>query len=185
MAGESGFAALADGEVRPVESSAPAVRWRVAATPTIEDDPEARFSRQFAAEWLALLFGLIVVGLVMAGSLLRAYESRDAMERDRLRVQARVVEANVGQQIEGMSRALATVRDDYRATPVGIVPTTLSQRMKALSDSIPGVRSMALLATTVPSASSSAIERTPGIASLSAFMRCESVVGTMPAGVAR
>ena len=145
MAGESGFAALADGEVRPVESSAPAVRWRVAATPTIEDDPEARFSRQFAAEWLALLLGLIVVGLLMGWSLLKAYEGRDATERDRLRVQARVVDANVGQQIDGMSHALTTIRDDYRTTPVGIVPTTLSERMKALSDAIPGVRSMALL----------------------------------------
>ena len=146
MAGESGFAALADGELRAVEVSAPPVaRWRVAATPTVEDDSEARFSRQFAAEWLALLFGLAVVGVLIAWSLLKAHEARDATERDRLRVQARVVEANVGQQIEGMSHALATVRDDYRATPVGIVPTVLSQRMKALSDAIPGVRSMALL----------------------------------------
>ena len=145
MAGESGFAALADGELPPVEVASPVVRWRVAATPAIEDDLDARFSRQFAAEWLALLFGLAVVGILIAWSLLKAHEARDATERDRLHVQARVVEANVGQQIEGLSHALATVRDDYRASAVGSVPSVLSQRMKALSDAIPGVRSMALL----------------------------------------
>jgi C4-dicarboxylate-specific signal transduction histidine kinase len=77
--------------------------------------------------------------------LLKAHESLDATERDRLRVQARVVEDNVGQHLEGMNRALATVRDDFLATPVHSVSTLLSVRMKALSDAIPGVRSMALL----------------------------------------
>ena len=116
MAGQSGFAALADRALPPVEVPSPVARGRVAATVTADDDLEARFSRQFAAEWLALLFGLVVVGVLIAWSLLKAHEARDATERDRLQVQARVVEANVGQQIEGMSRALATVRDDYRAT---------------------------------------------------------------------
>ena len=145
MAGESGFALLAGGEMRPAEVPAPVSRWRVAATPPVDDDFEGRFARQVTAEWLALLFGLVVVGALIAWSLLKAHETLDATERDRLRVQARVVEENVGQQIEGVSLALASVRDDYRATPVGIVPTTLSERMKALSDAIPGVRSMALL----------------------------------------
>ncbi len=145
MAGESGFAALAEGELRPVEVAAPVVRWRVAATPSVEDDAEARFSRQFAAEWLALLFALAVVGALIAWSLFKSHEARDATERDRLRVQARVVEDNVGQQIDGMSHALTTIHDAYRATPVGIVPTVLSQRMKELSEAIPVVRSMALL----------------------------------------
>jgi len=142
MAGESGFAALADAAPAP----APA-RWRVAATPLVEDESEGRFARQFAAEWLALLCGLAVVGALIAWSLLKSHEALDATARDRLRVQARVVEASVGQQIEGMSHALATIRDDYRATPVGSVPTVLSERMKALSQAIPGVRSMALLDT--------------------------------------
>ncbi|MBV9892335.1 MAG: PAS domain-containing protein, partial [Rhizobacter sp.] len=145
MAGEPGYAALAAGELRPVEVSAPAARGRVAATPHGAHDSDARFSRQFAAEWLALVLALAVFGALIAWSLFKLHEARDATERDRLRVQARVVEDNVGQQIDGMSHALATIHDAYRATPVGIVPTVLSQRMKELSDAIPVVRSMALL----------------------------------------
>jgi len=149
MGSESGFAALADGALPPVAAPArvPA-SWPLAAPAAAratEDESEARFSRQFTAEWLALLFGLVVVGVLIAWSLLKAHESLDATERDRLRVQARVVEDNVGQHLEGMNRALATVRDDFLATPVHSVSTLLSVRMKALSDAIPGVRSMALL----------------------------------------
>ena len=60
-------------------------------------------------------------------------------------MQARVVDDNVGQQLDGMYRALASVRDEFLATPVHSVSTLLSVRLKALSDAIPGVRSMVLL----------------------------------------
>ena len=146
MGSESGFAALADGGLPPVAAPAPAQpSWPASAAPVVEDESEARFSRQFTAEWLALLFGLAVVGILIAWSLLKAHEALDATERDRLRVQARVVDDNVGQQLQGMNRAIATVRDDYLATPTHSVSTLLSVRMKALADASPGVRSMALL----------------------------------------
>ena len=60
-------------------------------------------------------------------------------------MQARVVDDNVGQQLDGMYRALASVRGEFLATPVYSVSTLLSMRLKALSDAIPGVRSMVLL----------------------------------------
>ena len=111
MGTESGFAALADGDLLPVAAPAPAApSWRAAAAPAVEDDTESRFSRQFTAEWLALLFGLADRRhRSIAWSLLKAHESLDATERDRLRVQARVVDDNVGQQLDGMNRALASV----------------------------------------------------------------------------
>ena len=104
-----------------------------------------RFARQFTTEWIALLFGLAVVGALIGWSLFKAHDAVDATERDRLRVQARVVDDNVGQQLDGMNRALASVRDEFLATPVYSVSTLLSMRLKALSDAIPGVRSMVLL----------------------------------------
>jgi diguanylate cyclase (GGDEF)-like protein/PAS domain S-box-containing protein len=149
MGSESGFAALADGELPPTVAApatpAPAARWPLAAVAAAEDETEARFARQFTAEWLALLSGLVVVGLMIAWSLFRAHALLDANERDRLRVQARVVDDNVGQQLEGINHALAVVGDEFLETPVHSVSTLLSVRMKALSDAIPGVRSMALL----------------------------------------
>ena len=88
---------------------------------------------------------LAVLGALIGWSLFKAHDAVDATERDRLRVQARVVDDNVGQQLDGMYRALASVRGEFLATPVYSVSTLLSVRLKALSDAIPGVRSMVLL----------------------------------------
>jgi diguanylate cyclase (GGDEF)-like protein/PAS domain S-box-containing protein len=121
-------------------------RERVAAGAAAPaDEVDAGFARQFAAEWLALLVGLAIIGALIAWSLFKAHEAVDATERDRLRVQARVVDDNVGQQLDGMSRAMASVRAEYLSTPIHSVSTLISVRLKALSDAIPGVRSMALL----------------------------------------
>ena len=101
--------------------------------------------RPFAAEWLVLALGFAIAGALAGWMLFNAREDVDATERDRLRVQARVVDDNVGVQLDGMNRALASVRDEFMATPVHSVSTLLSLRLKALSDAIPGVRSMVLL----------------------------------------
>jgi diguanylate cyclase (GGDEF)-like protein/PAS domain S-box-containing protein len=142
-----------------VMESAPAPLQHPAATalpvPTrpaggATDEPRAVaaapvFAHPFVAEWLALLVALAVAGAMIGYTLFKAHAAVDATERDRLHVQARVVDDNVGQQLDGMNRALASVREEYLATPVYGVSTTLSPRLKALSDAIPGVRSMALI----------------------------------------
>ncbi|MEO6361930.1 MAG: diguanylate cyclase [Caldimonas sp.] len=102
-------------------------------------------SRQFVAEWIVLALGVVVAGAMIGGSLWKTHDGVDDTERDRLRVQARVVDDNVGQQLDGMNRALASVRGEYLATPVHSVSTLMSTRLKALSDAIPGVRSMVLI----------------------------------------
>ncbi len=102
--------------------------------------------RQFAAEWVALLVGLAIAATLIGYTLVNAYRSVRAIERDRLQVQARVIDENVGQQIGGINRALATVRHDYLAAAgKPAAATTISARLKALSNAIPGVRSMAVL----------------------------------------
>ncbi|MEO8836179.1 MAG: diguanylate cyclase [Caldimonas sp.] len=129
-------------------AAAPALAQRVRKAALAEGDEgehDAALARQFASEWLRLLLALTLIGGLIAWSLFRAHEAVDATERDRLRVQARVVDDNVGQQLDGMNRALASVRGEYLATPIYSVSTLLSTRLKALSDAIPGVRSMVLL----------------------------------------
>ena len=147
MTSDSGVMPLAVGQTSATAHTALSAPWPTPprARDAAEDDDEARFSRQFTAEWLALLFGLVVVGALIGWSLFRAHDALDSTERDRLRVQARVVDGNVAQQLEGMNHALAGLREEFLATPVHSVSTLLSVRMKALSDAIPGVRSMALL----------------------------------------
>ena len=104
-----------------------------------------RFASQFAAEWLALLFGLAIAGALIATALYRAHQSVDLTERDRLRVQSRVIDENVGQQLDGINKALANVRDEAMAMPPGDIARVMSARLRSLSDAIPGVRSMVLL----------------------------------------
>ncbi len=145
--------AVADGE-----SPAPASRARIAPTPPTAEPltPAAALDglatdSQLAArlgritEWLLLVIALGVVGAMIGWSLFKAHDALDATERDRLRGQAHVVDENIGQQLEGVNKALASVRDEFLATPVYGVSTLISVRLKALSDAIPGVRSMVLL----------------------------------------
>ena len=116
MAAESGLASLADGESMPTAAAA-SVPWQAPSAPTADEQSQARFARQFTAEWAALLSGLLVLGALIGWSLFKAHETVDATERDRLRVQARVVDDNVGQQLDGMNGALASVRDEFLSTP--------------------------------------------------------------------
>ncbi|HEX2543105.1 MAG TPA: diguanylate cyclase [Caldimonas sp.] len=99
----------------------------------------------FAAEWLALLFGLALTATLIGWSLFKSYDTVDRTERDRLRVQARVVDDNIGQQLEGINRALANLREEFAATSPHSVSTLISARLKSLSDAIPGVRSMVVM----------------------------------------
>jgi diguanylate cyclase (GGDEF)-like protein/PAS domain S-box-containing protein len=119
----------------------------VAATPAkaAAPDPGLAFARPFAAEWIALLFGLALAATLIGWSLFKSYDAVDRTERDRLSVQARVVDENVGQQLASINRALASVREGFADTPPHSVSTLTSSRLKALSDAIPGIRSMVLL----------------------------------------
>ena len=131
---------------QPAISLAPAVPLTpAAALDGLATDSQlaARLGR--ITEWLLLVIVLGVVGAMIGWSLFKAHDALDATERDRLRGQARVVDENIGQQLEGVNKALVSVRDESLATPVYSVSTLISVRLKALSDAIPGVRSMVLL----------------------------------------
>ncbi|MEO8525789.1 MAG: diguanylate cyclase, partial [Caldimonas sp.] len=103
------------------------------------------FGHHFLSEWLALFAALVLVGGIIGYALARTHVAADTTERDRLQVQARVVDENVGQQLDGINRALVSVREEFLRTPVYSVSSLLSPRLKALSDAIPGVRSMVLI----------------------------------------
>src|ERR1019366_2125440 len=102
-------------------------------------------AHSFVTEWLALVAALAVVGAMVAYSLVKAHQSVNATERDRLQVHARGGDANIGQQLDGITRARVSVRDEFLATPIYSVSSLISMRLKALSDAIPGVRSMIVL----------------------------------------
>jgi diguanylate cyclase (GGDEF)-like protein/PAS domain S-box-containing protein len=105
-----------------------------------------RERRRYRAEWL--LFALVVFSLVAARgyALFRTHTDIEQQESGRLQVQARVISANLLQQIAGVDKALAGVRDDY-FSGVGVpgMQAMTGRRLKALTAALPGVRAMLVL----------------------------------------
>ena len=116
-----------------------------AAAPPAWVPAERTRQSRYANERRLLWAALVALAALACIALYRSHAGIDATEQDRLRVQARVIDENIGQQLEGINRALVSVRDEYPSTPVHGVSTLLSHRLKALSEAIPGVRSMILI----------------------------------------
>ena len=141
MSVDSISAAWAADDFLDLPSRVPATRAKDAPLP----QTGRTLAHPFAAEWLALLSGLTLAATLIGWSLFKSYDTVDLTERDRLHVQARVVDDNIGQQLDGINRALASVRDEFLATPPQGSAALISTRLKLLSDAIPGVRSMVVI----------------------------------------
>ena len=126
----AGLTALDAAPARPSAGAGPAGRTR---------------QSRYANERRLLCAALLALGSLVCAVLYRSHAGIEATEQVRLHGQARVIDENIGQQLDGMNRALASVRDEYSSTPVHSVSTLLSLRLKALSEAIPGVRSMILV----------------------------------------
>ena len=85
--------------------------------PAAADAGRSSLAHHFLVEWLTLVASLVVIGMLIATALFKTHQSVDTAERDRLQVQSRVVDENIGQQLDGMNRALASLRDDFLAAP--------------------------------------------------------------------
>ena len=133
---------FADSRVEPAPEAAPP------AAPAAPAPSRRAPGATFLVERIALAFALLVVGAIVGYALYKTHRATDAAERDRLHAQARVIDENVGQQLDGMNRALASMRDDFLAMPPHQTSTLLSARLKVLSDAIPGVRSMVVIDAT-------------------------------------
>jgi diguanylate cyclase (GGDEF)-like protein/PAS domain S-box-containing protein len=101
--------------------------------------------RRFRVEWLALGGLMFLLGVVLSAALYRERNALGAQESDRLQTQARVVDENLIRQLEGANSALIGVRDELEHAGSGVADATLSDRLKLLSDAMPGVRTMVVL----------------------------------------
>ncbi|OFZ91272.1 MAG: hypothetical protein A2V78_06285 [Betaproteobacteria bacterium RBG_16_64_18] len=93
---------------------------------------------------------LLGTALLILGALVGywVYDERgrvEALERDRLQVQARVIDENLGRQLEGVNNALAGVRNDYSLSNRKSIGPATSRHLKTLADAMPGVRTMSIL----------------------------------------
>jgi diguanylate cyclase (GGDEF)-like protein/PAS domain S-box-containing protein len=104
-------------------------------------------SRRYLAEWLALLLALALAVALIGFELERRRASVGEGERERLAVQARVIDENISQQLDGINKALLSICAEYAQGP-GERPGSSSARLKTLSDAIPGVRNLFMLDAT-------------------------------------
>lgn len=91
-----------------------------------------------------LLLG-VLLGLGAAYAIWDDYHDTLARERDILRSHARVVDDNLAQQLRGIDSALRHMRDTAGTLLQARNAVELSNRLGAMSDSMPGVRSMVVL----------------------------------------
>ncbi len=107
--------------------------------------PHAQSRHTAIREWLWLGAALLAVGSLVGYTAYRDRQEIDTLERERLQVQARVVADNLGRQLEGVSLALAGVRNDLASWDRKRLAELASPRLLALADAMPGVRSMHIL----------------------------------------
>jgi two-component system, cell cycle sensor histidine kinase and response regulator CckA len=98
--------------------------------------------RRYQFEWLLLGVVLLILGALIGDWLYAEHAQIESLERDRLQVQARVIDENLGRQLEGVNYALASIRDDllrWNGETMSVAP---SNRLTVLSDAMPGVRTL-------------------------------------------
>jgi diguanylate cyclase (GGDEF)-like protein/PAS domain S-box-containing protein len=101
--------------------------------------------RRFHAEWLALAALLLVVAAFLGWTLYRDHTSTEAVEGDRLQVQARVIDENLIRQLEGAYKALGGISDESKSLAPARVDSSLTRELKLLTDAMPGISAMLVL----------------------------------------
>ena len=97
-------------------------------------------------QWLLLGAVLLAVGLFGLWNRATEYRELQSEQQDLLEVQAAAVETNLSQLLLGLGAGLRGVRADLPQWSAAVAAPAASRRLKALSDAIPGVQSMLLLA---------------------------------------
>ncbi|APW43704.1 bifunctional diguanylate cyclase/phosphodiesterase [Rhodoferax saidenbachensis] len=95
--------------------------------------------------WLLVAAALVMLGVVMGYLLFQERTRTLAREGDRLLHQVRVIDANLTQQLAGVNAALLSMRQEGLAarSPAQLTQQG-SERLRALTDAMPGVRTMLL-----------------------------------------
>jgi diguanylate cyclase (GGDEF)-like protein len=100
------------------------------------------FSRQQRLQWWGVGVLLLVAGALLAYVVYRERQATLTRESERLLTQARVIDENLSQQLNGVNAALNSVREDMPLLAADGFGTGSSRRLTALSDAMPGVRTM-------------------------------------------
>ncbi len=100
---------------------------------------------RYRFEWILLGLALLILAALIGDWLYAEHAQIGHLERDRLQVQARVIDENLGRQFEGVNAALAGVREDFPLWRSADMAAAASHRLKVLSNAMPGVRTLLIL----------------------------------------
>jgi PAS domain S-box-containing protein len=104
-----------------------------------------RTPRRYRLEWILLGMVLLTLGALIGNWLHAERVQIETIEADRLQVQARVIDENLGRQLEGVNEALAGIRNDFPTWKSGNMGPEASHQLKTLSDAMPGVRTLIIM----------------------------------------
>jgi signal transduction histidine kinase len=111
------------------------------------DRDAQRRRRRFLLEWLVFALSTLVLGVYVGSMLYAGYQRIDTEERGRLIAQAVVVEQNIERQMVAVDRSLASTRDDLLLLRKsrGVSRQAVNLRLQAISNAIPGVRTIVII----------------------------------------
>ncbi len=99
----------------------------------------------FARQWLILTAALLVLGSIIGWNIYSEHGAIDARERERLFVQAKVIDENLGRQLTAMNSALDSIRNELphlEARKGG--NEQIQRRLQAMRQAIPGIRALTI-----------------------------------------
>lgn len=96
----------------------------------------------FFTQWAILAVALLTLGGATGFNLYLERARTESREQNRLLTQARVIQENLEQNLTAVSRVLADLRKD---APQGKASPGLGERLKLLTDAMPGIRTLLLL----------------------------------------
>ena len=100
------------------------------------------FPRRQRSQWILTVLLLAALGAAFAYLVYREYEATLSRERASLLTHVRVIDENLGQQLSGANAALTNLSGDMAALIAAGQERQIVNRLTALSDAMPGVRTM-------------------------------------------
>ena len=107
-----------------------------------------RPAETFFSQWVILALSVGLIGVLALFSIVQQRRLIAGNERDRLQAQARVVDKNLGKQLEAANSALQGLLNDMPVFRGAAGLPEANHRMKALSNAMPGIRTMFLVDAT-------------------------------------
>jgi diguanylate cyclase (GGDEF)-like protein/PAS domain S-box-containing protein len=96
-----------------------------------------------AAQWIELAIALFVLGGLIAYNIAREHQRVEAVERDRLATQARVISRNLEFQLKGANQALLGVLEELREQSL-LHHKVDTQHLRLLANAMPGIRAISV-----------------------------------------